>query len=197
MTAIDPETGELVGPASDVQRVLAERPEPSLRVWTEGQAPAATVLGDADGCVLVTDRPRGRQALLPVAVGHLVPTLAVWLELGPRPVPDHAVVRLAPGAMAVLIGRRTAHGHGLEPHLAADLQRRLDAGVRHWTVRVECAGWRRNLEVVEGDGGIWRVRPVGELVELAPTSTTAVVRALVALVRAAAGGWREDRPAAP
>jgi hypothetical protein len=45
-------------------------------------------------------------------------------------------------------------------------------------------GRRRNVEVVEGDGGIWRVRPADDgLVELAPTTTTAVVRELVALVR--------------
>jgi hypothetical protein len=99
--------------------------------------------------------------------------------------------------MAVLFGRREAHGHGLEPDVAAGLQERLDAGVRHWTVRVECAAWRRNLEVVEGARGIWRVRPADDLVELAPTSSTAVVRDLVALVTAAAGERREDRPAAP
>jgi hypothetical protein len=61
-------------------------------------------------------------------------------------------------------------------------------------VRFEAGGWRRNLEVLEGEGGIWRVRPAGELVELAPTTTTAVVRELVALCeRARRGG----RPAAP
>jgi hypothetical protein len=86
--------------------------------------------------------------------------------------------------MAVLIGRRQAHGHGLPADQAAALQRRLDAGVRHWSVRLEDdRGRRRNLEVVEGaDAGIWRVRPAGELVELAPTSTTEVVRGLVELL---------------
>jgi hypothetical protein len=67
-----------------------------------------------------------------------------------------------------------------------------DAGVRHWTVRVQHGGGRRNLEVLEGDGGIWRVRPVGEdLVELVPATTATVIRELVALLR------REDRPTAP
>ena len=56
-------------------------------------------------------------------------------------------------------------------------------------------GWRRNLEVLEGDGGIWRVRPVEELVELAPTTSTAIVRELLALLTEATR--REDRPAAP
>src|SRR5215218_3837138 len=103
--------------------------------------------------------------------------LTVWLGLGLglRPVPALPAIRLHSGAMSVVIGRGQAHGHGLEPEAANELQRRLDAGARHWTVCVQRGGWRRNLEVLEGDGGIWRVRPAGELVELAPTSSTAVV----------------------
>jgi hypothetical protein len=197
MTAFDPETGELVGPAAAVQEALAAQGEPSFRVWTEGLEPGLTVLGDGPTCTIVTDRPGGEQALLTAATGQMPVALAVWLDLGPRPVPDHPAVRLGPGAMAVLIGRREAHGHGLDPDLAAGLQDRLDPGVRHWTVRVECAAWRRNLEVVDGAGGIWRVRPAGELMELAPRSSTAAMRELVALVTAAAGERREDRPAAP
>lgn len=108
--------------------------------------------------------------------------------------PVEPAIRLDPGAMAVLIGRGQAHGHGLDPEVATGLQRRLEAGVRHWTVRFEAGGWRRNLELLEGDGGIWRVRPIGELVELAPTTTTAVVRELVALCD---GARRGGRPAAP
>jgi hypothetical protein len=90
--------------------------------------------------------------------------------------------------MAALIGRRQAHGHGLDPDLAAALQQRLDAAVRHWTVHVERPAWQRNLEVLEGDGGIWRMRPAGELIELAPTTTTNVVRELVALCHASTSG---------
>ena len=41
-----------------------------------------------------------------------------------------------------------------EPDVATALQRRLEAGARHWTVRFECPAWRCNLEVLEGDGGI-------------------------------------------
>ena len=78
--------------------------------------------------------------------------------------------------------------------MATGLQRRLEAGVRHWTVRFEAGAWRRNLEVLEGEGGIWRVRPVGELVELAPATSTDVVRELVALCER---GRRGGRPAAP
>lgn len=162
--------------------------EPSFRVWTEGIEPAATVLGDGPECEMRT----GRESLA-IATERAAVALAVWVGLGPRPVPDHPVIRLDPGAMAVVIGRRQAHGHGLEPELATDLQQRLDQGVRHWTIAAQRGGWRRNVEVVEGDGGIWRVRPVGELVELAPTSTTAVVRELIALVCAAA---TESEPAA-
>jgi hypothetical protein len=106
--------------------------------------------------------------------------------------------------MAVLVGRREAHGHGLDPAVATELQRRLDNDVRHWTIALQHGGRRRNPEVVEGRGGIWRVRPAGELVELAPTSTTAVVRELIALVAAAARGDRTgprpheaDRPESP
>ena len=49
--------------------------------------------------------------------------------------------------------------------------------------------------MLEGDGGILRVRPLDELVELAPTTSTAIVRELLALLTGAAR--REDRPAAP
>jgi hypothetical protein len=208
MTALDPETGELVGPASAVQALLdgdatvddaalqaaldaARRPD--FTVTTLGVQPAASAAGGGATCVLVTERPDARRALLAMPAEQLPMALAAWLGLGPRPVPGEPAIRLEPGAMAVLIGRGQAHGHGLDPDVAAALQRRLDAGVRHWTVRVECPAWRRNLEVVEGDG-IWRVRPAGELVELAPTTTTAVLRELVALcVRARRG----NRPAAP
>jgi hypothetical protein len=188
----DPETGELVGPASAVQALLEAR-EAAFRIWTEGDVQRAEVLG-GDPCVLVTDRPGGERAVLEIAVEHVAPALIAWLDLGPRPRPREPAIRLEPGAMAVLIGRRQAHGHGLEPEVATGLQRRLEAEVRHWTVRFEAGGWRRNLEVVEGEGGIWRVRPVGELVELAPTTTTAVVRELVALCER---GRRGGRPAAP
>jgi hypothetical protein len=166
----------------------------SISVTALGAAPWAEVRGDGDLCVLVTERAEGRRALLPLAAEQVPLALAVLLELGPRPVPAEPAIRLAPGAMAVLIGRRQAHGHGLEADIATALQRRLDGGVRHWTLRFEAGGWRRNLEVLEGEGGIWRVRPTGELVELAPTTTTAVLRELVALCGSARRG---DRPAAP
>ena len=197
MTGLDPDSGELTGPASVIQGLLDGIEEPgdpalaaalaaararTLSVTTLGAAPSAEVRGDGDLCVLVTERADGRRALLPLAAEQVPLALAVLLELGPRPVPAEPAVRLAPSAMAVLIGRREAHGHGLGPEVATSLQRRLDGGVRHWTVRVETDGWRRNLEVLEGpDAGIWRVRPAGDVVELAPTSSTAVLRELVAL----------------
>jgi hypothetical protein len=188
----DPESGELVGPASAVQELVDAR-EAAFRIWTEGETRWAEVLG-GDPCLLVTDRPGGERALLELAPEHVPVALAAWLDLGPRPVPAEPAIRLDPGAMAILIGRRQAHGHGLDPEVATGLQRRLDAGARHWTLRFESGGWRRNLELLEGAGGIWRVRPAGERVELAPTTTTAVVRELVALCDRARRG---DRPAAP
>ena len=157
--------------------------EPTFRVWIDGIDPPTTVLGDGTACVLIVDVP-GERAELALAPEEVPVALTAALELGPRPVPDGPAVRLRPGAMAVLIGRGEAHGHGLEPDVASALQRRLDAGVRHWSVRLEAGGRRRNLEVVEGeDAGIWRVRPVDGLVELAPMTTTAVLRELVALTR--------------
>jgi hypothetical protein len=162
--------------------------EPSFRVWTEGIEPAATVLGNGLESVMEV----GPESL-PIATERVPVALAVWIGLGPRPVPDHPAIRLPPGAMAIVIGRGQAHGHDLAPEIATDLQRRLDKGTRHWTIAVQRGGWRRNLEVVDGDGGIWRVRPVGELVELAPTSTTTVVRELIALVGTAT---TESEPAA-
>jgi hypothetical protein len=201
MTEVDAETGEVVGSAAAIAELIAADEawavarEPAFRVWTEGSAPGITVLGDRDDCVVLTDRPDGTRALLQVATGQMPVALAVWVGLGPRETPDLPMVRLEPGAMSVVIGRGQAHGHGLEPEVANKLQRRLDAGVRHWTVCAQRGGWRRNLEVLEGDGGIWRVRPVDELVELAPTTSTAIVRELLALLTEATR--REDRPAAP
>jgi hypothetical protein len=197
----DPDSGELVGPVSAVQAFLdsdeapAAARRPAFRVWTEGEARPAEVRGDAETCVLVTDRPAGEQAALTLASVLIPLALAAWLDLRPRPRPAEPPIRLAPGPMAVLIGHGEAHGHGLDAHVAAALQRRLDAGVRHWTVRVERPAWRRNLEVLDGDGGIWRVRPVGELVELAPATTTDVVRALVALCEAGRTGNRPESSA--
>jgi len=194
MIVTDPDTGELVGPASEVEALLdgvEVARAPVLRAWTEGGARSVTLLGNATTAVLVTPRPGGRRALLPAPTAHAMVALAVWLELGPRPVPAHPPLRLAPGALAVLIGRGEAHGHGLDPDVAAELQQRLDAGVRHWALRVEWAEGRRNLEVVDGPRGIWRVRPAGEQVELAPTSSTAVARELIGLL------WRASRSAAP
>ena len=208
MTGRDPESSELSGPASVVQGLLDGTEEPgdpalaaavaaararSISVTTLGAAPWVEVRGDGDLCVLVTEPAAGRRALLPLSTEQVPLALTVLLELGPRPVPAEPAIRLAPGAMAVLIGRRQAHGHGLEPDVATALQRRLDGGVRHWTVRVETPTWSRNLEVLEGAEGIWRVRQAG-LVELAPTTTTAVVRELVALCE---GARRGNRPAAP
>ena len=71
----------------------------------------------------------------------------------------------------------------------ADLQERLSAGVAHRTARLDRGEGelRRNVEVVDGPGGIWRVRPVDDgLVELAPTTSTDVLRALVRLTALAA-----------
>jgi hypothetical protein len=189
----DPESGELVGPASAVQALLDSH-QSAFRIWTEGEARRAEVLGGDETCMLVTERPGGERAVLRLAFEHVPIALAAWLDLQPRPRPREPAIRLDPGAMAVLIGRAQAHGHGLDHELAAGLQRRLAAGVRHWTLRFEAGGWRRNLEVLEGDGGIWRIRPAGDLVELAPTTTTAVVRELVALCER---GRRGGRPAAP
>ncbi len=194
MTALDPETGELVGPAGAIQALLdgdelvddpaidaalAAARDPGVRI----AAPGATVLGDATACLLLTERPGGQRALLAIAPEQVPVALAVWLGLQPRPVPSVPPVRLDPAALALRV---------------AEL---LEAGARHWTVRVECDAFRRNLEVVDGAAGIWRVRAADGLAELAPTSTTEVVRALIALVGAAlasdADGRRGDRPAAP
>ena len=148
----------------------------AFRVWIEGIEPAFAIDGDRSGWV-AADGAGGSLEDLPLA-------LLARLGLGPRPRPDGGAVRLPPGAMAILIGRRQAHGHGLPPDQATALQRRLDAGVRHWTVSLAEGEQRRNVEVVEGASGIWRVRPAGDLIELSPTTTTTVVRALVGLTSA-------------
>jgi hypothetical protein len=154
-----------------------------------------TVTGDGRECVVAVEEAAGRS--MEIAVPPLEVPLALWqvLAMGPRPVAAMAPVVLAPGAMAILIGRREPHGHGLEPAVAQALERALATGPRHWTVRFEWTGpdggeRRRNVEVLEGESaGIWRVRQTAdERVELAPTTSTDVLRELVALtVRAATG----------
>jgi hypothetical protein len=202
MNALRPDavSGEMRGTAGEIEALLAgelESGDPVLdacvagtrtrerRVWTEGEAPAFELLGSGPGWLLVSELPAGERALLPLAAEEVAVAVVARLALGPRPVPDVPAVRLPPGAMAVLIGRRQTHAHGLPAPVATALARRLDAGVRHWTLRLQKGARRRNLEVVEGEGGIWRVSPFGDgLVELAPTTTTAVVRELVALLAA-------------
>lgn len=131
--------------------------------------------------------PAGERGLVGLAPQEVPVALAAAVDLGPRPVPDGPPMRLASGAMAVLIGRHQAHGHGLPAGQATALQRRLDAGVRHWSVRLHAraGALRRNLEVLDGDRGIWRVRPATDgTIELAPTTSTTVLRELVALCAA-------------
>lgn len=154
---------------------------PRFRLWTEGEAPAAEVCG-------------GRPCALLIEPGTLVGldvteiAMALWgvLGLGPRPIVTATPLVLTPGAMALLIGRGVARDLGVAPERAAALQRVLDAGTRHWSVRLACGTLRRNLEVLDGDAGLFRIRPVPEGVELAPVSATALLRELVALVASAA-----------
>jgi hypothetical protein len=166
-----------------------------VNIRIEGDAVPVTVTGDDRECLVVAEEAAGRT--VEVRVPPVEVPLALWqvLGMGPRPVPDIAPVVLPPGTMAMLIGRREPRGHGLDPAVAQALERALATGPRHWTVRFEWAGpngaeRRRNVEVLEGErAGIWRVRQIEhERVELAPTSSTAVLRELVELsLRAATG----------
>jgi hypothetical protein len=174
--ARDPETGELYGPPHVLEAAIAagDEPvfalvrEPAFRVWVEGLALGLTLLGGSDACALITQRPDGQRALAALDPELAAVALVAWLGLGPRPRPDGPPIQLEPGPMAQLIGR----------------DERFERA-RHWSVRFEAGGWRRNVEVVEGEAGIWRVRPGDDgLVELFPTTTTDVVRELVALLRA-------------
>lgn len=169
-------------------RALAAARTPGYRVWTEGLDPEVTILGDAGAALAIFAAPSPDRTLLALTGAEAPLALVDATRLGPRPVPGHAPVRLAPGAMAILIGRRQAHGHGLALEQATELQDRLDAGVRHWSVRLARPNGRggelrRNVEILDGQDGIWHLRPVGDtLVELAPTSSTAVLRELVELL---------------
>ncbi len=132
---------------------LALARAPAARIWTEGEAPEATVYC-GERCLLLVG---------PGTVLDLTPeevALALWgvLGPGPRPAPtDGDAVVLAPGAMAMLIGARQAHGHGLAPETAAALQERLDAGVRHWS----CAAAKRSrmADSAVAISRSWRARP--------------------------------------
>jgi hypothetical protein len=167
----------------------------TFEVRTEGEAVPVSVRGNARECLVVAEEAAGRTAQ--IAVPPVEVPLALWqiLGMGPRPIPTVAPVVLPPGAMAILIGRREPHGHGLEPAVAQALERALASRPRHWTVRFQWRGpdgaeRRRNVEVLEGeDAGIWRLRRTGDdRVELAPTSSTAVLRELIALTARAAAG---------
>jgi hypothetical protein len=167
----------------------------SFRIWTEGDAVPVTVRGDARAAVVVAEESPGRPEEIALPTAEVPLALCQILGLGPRPIPAIPPVVLAPGAMAILIGRREPHGHGLEPAVALALARALAERPRHWTV---CFAWaaadgaerRRNLEVLEGErAGIWRLHQAeDERVALQPTSSTAVLRELVALTTRAATG---------
>ena len=94
----DPESGELVGAESEVQALLESR-RADYRIWTEGEAPRAEVLG-GEPCVLVTDRPGDERALAEIPAEVVPVALAGWLRLGPRPLPREPALRLPPGARA-------------------------------------------------------------------------------------------------
>jgi hypothetical protein len=160
-----------------------------FRIRTDGAAPATTVRGDACACLVVTEHARGRSTAIGVAAAEA--PLALWtvVGLGPRPRPDGPPIVLSPGAMALMIGRGRVHGHGLDAAVAAALEQRLAAAPRHWAVQIAWQGLdgaerRRNLEVLEGEAaGIWRLRALDdERVEMAPTTSTAVLRDMIALV---------------
>jgi hypothetical protein len=166
-----------------------------VNIRTEGDAVPVTVTGDARECRVAVEEAAGRA--IEIAVPPAEVPLALWqvLAMGPRPIRDGPAVVLPPGPMAILIGRREPHGHGLDPAVAQALERALATRPRHWTVRFEWVGpngaeRRRNVEVLEGEGaGIWRVRQTAdERVELAPTTSTDVLRELVALTMRAATG---------
>lgn len=194
-----PEAFRAAGPDAPpwLAEALAVARAPSFRLWTEGEAPAATIYA-GETCLLVLEPG----TVVSLALEEVPVALWDLLGLGPRPVcGDGGTVRLAPGPMAILIGNRQAHGHGLPSAAAAALQRRLDAGVRHWTLRFgrplpDGREVRRNLEVLEGEAGIWRIRQAGEeAVELAPTTATSLLRELVGFVSRAVDGSqsRTDR----
>lgn len=139
---------------------LAAARTPTYRIWTEGVDPGLTVLGDPSGAVLLVEEPAGALTLLGASPEEVPFVLVAAVALDPRPISDDSPVPA--------IGR-------------------LGPGVRHWTVRrahhgPEHGAPPRTVEVVDGEGGIWRVRPVtGGVAELEPTTSTDVLRDLVAL----------------
>lgn len=171
---------------------LAAASEPAFRIWTEGVEPGVTILGDRTGALVLVEEPVGTRTLLGVSCEEVALALVGALALEPRPICDEPPIRLGPTAMAELIDRAETDGHGLPRADAEALERRLEPGVRLWSVwragpDGEGGELRRHVEVVEGEGGIWRVRTVaGGLVELASTTSTAVLRDLVALL---GDGW--------
>jgi len=183
---------------------LAAASEPAFRIWTDGIEPGVTVLGDRAGAVVLTEEPAGERTLLGVSFDEVALVLVGALALEPRPSSDEPPLRLEPSAMAELSGRGQVERHGLPGADAEALGRRLELGVRHWSVTCAASDGlggaiRREIQVVEGEAGIWRVRTVaGGLVDLVPTTSTAVLRDLVALLgNGAAAGDGRAAAAAP
>lgn len=163
---------------------LAAARAPEFRIWTEGEAPPLTVHGRVDRSLLVIE-PDGA---LGVTVEEIPVALWGLLDLGVRPIAAVDPVSLPPGAMSEFMGRRQAHGHGLPTDQAEAWQQVLDGNMRHWSVRFSRPTasereWRRNVEALDGDTCLARVRQLADgRVELAPTSSTALLRALIGVL---------------
>ena len=174
--ALDPGLGAILAP---VCRLTLERGPRRARGW----------VGERHATVLVPAGPELVE-LVPLPTRFVPDALARLNDLGPRAGREAAPrLRLAAGELAELL----AGGQGPPGWRLAGEERRVAAqglvdGLReHW--RVE-ARWRpspsspgvRSLEVVDTDGGLWRVVPDGADVELWPASPTEAWRELTALL---------------
>lgn len=137
-----------------------------------------------DGAVLAHPLPDGRGRVAMVGIPLMVDALVRLNDVGPRPRPERARIRCAPGPLAHALAARDVGRLPLADAAQRTAFTALVGALReHWRV---AAHWDpadgalsgRDVEVLDTDDGYWLVVPDGPDVELWPSSATDVFRGL-------------------
>jgi hypothetical protein len=200
------ETGVIVAPPDDVDRLLRSAADGTLADDVEHRHLAATLQPVRDPvceiridhgprvchawvarktAVLVMPQSDARMRVVGVPTEFVPEALSRLVELGPRPRPDAAApleLTAAELARMLAVHERPAR-LGRDAAEAAALDA-IAAGTKaHW--RMECRFGEdggRTLEVLDTSAGMWLVRPDGDRVQLVPATPTTVFTALVTLL---------------
>jgi hypothetical protein len=142
---------------------------------------------------LIVPAPEDGHRLIVAPTAFLPDVLSRLNDVSPRPrlaSPAAVVLRYAPGELARIL---TARDAALAAQLAGDDRAAAAVGLveglrEHWRVEARWlpagGGGRsgRVVEVLDTDGGLWRVVADGTAVELRPSTPTQVFRELVRLL---------------